>query len=384
MPANRSGLCSTRSLHPGIAFSNPVIESARICDLAPSGGKPMKFRPGMLFLVLLPVSLVGLYLLGFGGIQSATTNAQTRTSSGQAADGPPTKQAQPGRTEPATTTDSEGLRVSQNATKHAAAPAPGSAGVPTTPARPSAASQQSQRPLGFEPIGFEPNMGQAAPNVLYTARASGYSVLLTSNKALLTLTRHASASTGEKTQNQQSTVSISLAGASAKPQARPLSKLSSTSNYFIGDNPKRWHTGVPNYASVALEGVYPGIDMVYHGDNHRLEYDFVVAPGSDPNRIGLSIDGAERVGIDSGDLVIETPSGSIRQLRPLAYQETNGARQEVACGYHLIGTHDIGLELGSYDRSRQLVIDPVIDYTTYLGGSGYDDGFAVAVDSAGN
>jgi hypothetical protein len=227
-------------------------------------------------------------------------------------------------------------------------------------------------------------MGQAAPNVLYTARASGYSVLLTSNKALLTLTRHANPSTGEDAQTQQSTVSISLAGASTKPKTRPLSRMDSTSNYFIGDNPKHWHIGVPNYATVSIDGVYPGIDMVYHGDNHRLEYDFVVAPGSDPNRIGLSIEGAERVRIDSGDLVIETPAGSIRQLLPLAYQETTGARQEVACSYQLIGSHRVHLVLGPYDQSRQLVIDPVIDYTTYLGGSGYEDGFAVAADATGN
>src|SRR5215471_6838684 len=137
MPANRSGLCSTRSLHPGIALSNRGIESARIYDLAPSGGKPMKFRPGMLFLVLLPVSLVGLYLVDFGGIQSAITNAQTRTRSGQAADGPPAKQAQPGRTEAARTTDSSGLRASQNAARHVADQTPGSAGSQTSLGRTS-------------------------------------------------------------------------------------------------------------------------------------------------------------------------------------------------------------------------------------------------------
>jgi hypothetical protein len=227
-------------------------------------------------------------------------------------------------------------------------------------------------------------MGQAASNILYTARASGYSVLLTSNKALLKLSRHLHARKDESGEIRQSTVSISLAGASAKPQARPSSKLKSTSNYFIGDNAARWLTGIPNYASVAFQGVYPGIDMVYHGDDHRLEYDFVAAPGSDPNHIALSIDGADRVRIDSGDLVIETPAGSIRQLRPLAYQETSGARQEVACSYHLAGAHAVTFDLGPYDRSRELVIDPVIDYTTYLGGTGNDNGNAVAVDSAGN
>src|SRR5262249_30764181 len=120
------------------------------------------------------------------------------------------------------------------------------------------------------------------------------------------------------------------------------------------------------------------------GDGRHLEYDFVIAPGGDANRIGVSIGGADCVRIEGGDLVIETATATIRQLKPRAYQETGGVKQGVACSYRLTGTNGVRLELGSYDRSRQLIIDPVIDYTTFLGGTGNDNANTVAVDSAGN
>src|SRR5262249_25691982 len=162
-------------------------------------------------------------------------------------------------------------------------------------------------------------------------------------------------------------------------------ELAAKSNYFIGNDPKKWHTNVSNYAKVKYEAVYPGVDVVYYGNQRRLEYDFVVAPGVDPGSIKLSFGGAKRIEIDAeGNLVLSTQGGQIKQHRPIIYQEAEGERREIAGGYALKGASEVEFEVGAYDAGRPLIIDPVLSYSSYLGGIGQDSALSITVDSTGN
>ena len=176
----------------------------------------------------------------------------------------------------------------------------------------------------------------------------------------------------------------------ANPAAKVtgLDELAGTSNYFIGNDPAKWRTNVPTYAKVRYEGIYSGIDLVYYGNQRRLEYDFIVAPGADPRRIAFDIRGAKRILRNAhGDLVFKMGEDKIRWRKPVAYQEKDGARQFVAAQYAITGTNRVGFEVAGYDARRPLYIDPVTDmliYSTYLGGNSRDTGWGIAVDSAGN
>lgn len=144
-------------------------------------------------------------------------------------------------------------------------------------------------------------------------------------------------------------------------------------------------TNVPTYAKVYYHDLYPNIDLVYYGSQGQLEYDFVVRPGADPNEIMLGFQGSDKLEVDAeGDLLLHTVAGPIRQRKPVIYQEVEGIRREVAGGYVLKGAHQVGFQVAPYDASRPLIIDPVLFYSTYLGGSGDDEGTSIAVDAAGN
>jgi hypothetical protein len=172
----------------------------------------------------------------------------------------------------------------------------------------------------------------------------------------------------------------------ANPAAKVtgVDELLGTSNYFIGNDPTKWRTNVPTYAKVKYEGIYSGIDLVYYGNQRQLEYDFIVAPGADPHRIALDVSGAKRIRRDAqGDLVLKVGEGEIRWHKPVVYQEKNGTRQLIAAHYAITNTIRVGFELAKYDASTSLYIDPLL-YSTYLGGSGTDYGFAIAVDGSGN
>src|SRR5262249_23171654 len=140
------------------------------------------------------------------------------------------------------------------------------------------------------------------------------------------------------------------------------------------------------YARVRCENVYPGVSMVYYGSQHRLEYDFMVAPGADPDAIRLSFEGADGVELDGrGDLRLYSATGEVRQRKPVVYQEMDGQRQPIEGRYVLKGTTpQVTLQVGPYDRSRPLVIDPVLDYSTYLGTGSIDYALGVAVDDSGS
>jgi Bacterial Ig-like domain (group 3)/Beta-propeller repeat/Transmembrane protein 131-like N-terminal len=174
----------------------------------------------------------------------------------------------------------------------------------------------------------------------------------------------------------------------ANPAAKVTGEdeLAGTSNYFIGKDPAKWRTKVRTYAKVKYEGIYPGIDLVYYGNQRQLEYDFIVAPGANPHRIAFDVHGAKRIRRDArGDLVLTMKMGEdeIRWHKPVVYQEKNGTRQEIAAQYAITDGNRVGFELAKYDVSKALYIDPLI-YSTYLGGSNYDSGRAIAVDASGN
>jgi hypothetical protein len=164
-----------------------------------------------------------------------------------------------------------------------------------------------------------------------------------------------------------------------------LEELPGKVNYFIGNNPERWRKDLRTYRKVVSSNVYPGIDMVHRGNQRQLEYDFVVAPGADPGDIRLSFSGMQKMHLDGGgDLVLTTPAGEVRQHKPYLYQEKAGVKQAVAGGYVLKGSNEIAFAVGSYDASLPLVLDPVLAYSTYLGGNVNDEGRGIAVDAAGN
>ena len=144
-------------------------------------------------------------------------------------------------------------------------------------------------------------------------------------------------------------------------------------NYFIGNDPQKWHTDIPSYEAVRYQGVYPGVDLLFYGREQRLEYDFVVAPGADASAIALSIAGARNLEINSrGDLVMNVGGGKVTLQKPSIYQEVHGERREIAGNYSIANDHRIRFSVARYDHSQPLTIDPVLNYSTYIGGEVFD------------
>jgi hypothetical protein len=227
---------------------------------------------------------------------------------------------------------------------------------------------------GKLPLTFESNSGQTDAAVKFLSRGHGYSLFLTPAGAVLRLNG----------KEKSSVVRWQTAGGNRNPRMVGVEPLATKSDYFIGNDPKKWQTDVPNYAKVRAERVYPGIDLVYHGSRRQVEYDFVVAPKANPNRIRLAFQGLESMKIGKhGELILHTANGDLVQPRPLIYQEENGRRQVINGRYALLAKNEIGFTLGHYDRNRQLTIDPVLLYSTFLGGSDLDQGGALAVDGSG-
>jgi hypothetical protein len=183
---------------------------------------------------------------------------------------------------------------------------------------------------------------------------------------------------------KQAVVRMTLQGAKPNPQAVGLERLTGKVNYLRGNDPEKWRTNVPTYAKVKYDAVYPGIDLVYYGHERQLEYDFIVAPGADPDTITVEFEGADRVDLDAaGDLVLATVAGPVRFRKPVVYQESEGSRQSIAGDYVRKGPQRIGFHVAAYDAARPLIIDPVVRYATYLGGSDVDFGMDIAVDGTG-
>ena len=244
-------------------------------------------------------------------------------------------------------------------------------------------SQQILESYGKLPLVFELNQGQTDNHVKFLSRGNGFSLFLTSNEAVLSLKNPVSSITTNTggTQVTAGVLCMKLIGANTEAQMTGLEELPGKSNYYIGNDPQKWYSSVPNYAKVHYEGIYPGIDLIYYGNQRQLEYDFVVAPGADPNNILLGFDGADKIEVDGkGDLVIHFTTEQTRMLKPFIYQEVDGVRQEIDGNYVLKGKQLVGFDVAEYDAVEPLIIDPVLTYASYLGGAGLDVGYGIAVD----
>lgn len=312
---------------------------------------------------------------------------------------------------------------------------------------------------GKLPLSFEPNRGQADSRVKFLSRHGGYSLYLTATEAVLGLSKARASIASEhigargasaallarlpraaslgrtgirnpllrpfpeepsnnfappdlgRTSKPQAVAPASLRmrleGANPSPRLLAVEKLPGKSNYFIGNDPKKWRTNVPNYAKVKYQDVYPGVDLVYYGNQGQLEYDFVIAPGADPRAIRLEIEGSKKVKLDDrGDLVVDLGDGEVRFHKPVVYQPAKSGRSTVAGRqlrsatddgpkgphakgeYVLEANHQVRFQISPYDPTKPLIIDPVLRYSTYLGGSGDETGANgmqnIAVDPAGN
>ncbi len=223
------------------------------------------------------------------------------------------------------------------------------------------------------PLMFEPNRGQTDARVRFLARGSGYGLYLTAQEAVLALQHSALDS---RRPALTSAISMKLVGATSPAEPAGEIQLPGKSNYFIGNDPANWHRDIPQFARVRYRNVYPGIDVVYYGNRGRLEYDFEVEPGSDPTQVALRFrgsDSAHGLKIDShGDLVLAAGGSDLRLQAPRVYQKVGAEERPVAGRFELRGQarDEVGFQIGTYDRSRTLIIDPVLIYSTYLGGSG--------------
>jgi uncharacterized repeat protein (TIGR01451 family) len=234
--------------------------------------------------------------------------------------------------------------------------------------------------LGRLPLRFEANAGQFDPAIRFVARGTGYGVAITRTGATLDL-----ASRGGR-----SAVAMTLVGGGQEAvtgsRVDPREPLSGVVNHYIGADPARWRAGVQQFARVRQANVYDGIDLEFYGNQQRLEYDFLVAPGADPAAIRLRFDGAERIEIDrDGDLLVHVPGGEpLRQQAPVSYQMVGGVRRGVTSRYVRLGADTIGFAIGDYDRTRQLTIDPVLIYSSFFGGTAQERAYDIALDPAGN
>jgi hypothetical protein len=241
---------------------------------------------------------------------------------------------------------------------------------------------------GQLPLRFQANVGQTDPRVQFLSAGNGSMLFLSSTEAVFRLDRPASDipdSLGEIGPPSTAVIRMQLVGATPGVQGVGLEALPTRANYFLGNDPAHWHTNVPSYGRVAFPGVYPGIDLVYYGNQGQLEYDFVVAPGADPRAISLHFQGTQNVALDAaGSLVVQTAAGSIVQHRPVLYQIANGVRSAVAGSFILEGPNQVGVAVGRYDPTQPLVIDPTLAYSSYLGGSGEELALGLAVDDQGD
>jgi hypothetical protein len=299
---------------------------------------------------------------------------------------------------------------------------------------------------GKLPLSFEANLGQTDLTVKFLSRGRGYALFLTGDEAVLSFQRasqkakrksqkakvkagvaptlrsaRTALKSGATNSNDAPTTDLAprttnavlrlrLVGANASAAVVGAEELPGRANYFLGNDPRKWRTNVPTYARVKYQSVYPGIDLVYYGSQSgQLEYDFVVAPGADPRAIALDVGAGLvpareghprgvplRIAAD-GDLVVQTGGGDIRFHKPIVYQPDLASKEDLSGSSHvtrrssrvdgryiLTASNQVRFALGAYDRSKPLVIDPVLSYSTYLGGSSGDGGYAIAVDFSGN
>ena len=255
----------------------------------------------------------------------------------------------------------------------------GTSQVGSTAAKNGAAAQYAALPMRFEP-----NVGQADSRVQFLARGKGYTLFLTPAESVIVLAQRQATARDTAPPKAAEVVRMGFVGAAAKPSIVGLQPLPGRSNYFIGNDPDQWHTDIVSFAKVRYGQIYPGIDLVYYGSEGAIEYDFVLEPGADPASIRLNFQGAKSLKVNpAGELVIAVAEGELRQKAPAIYQEGPKGLTLVAGGYAVRGSQ-VHFEVGDYDHARALVIDPVLVYSTYVGGSGLDQASSLVVGPTGD
>ncbi|HEX3092675.1 MAG TPA: hypothetical protein VHW72_08650, partial [Candidatus Angelobacter sp.] len=243
---------------------------------------------------------------------------------------------------------------------------------------------------GHLPLAFEPNRGQMDSRVKFLSRAGNRTLWLTSDEAVLAIGRPPRrggsdakrAAAVKENQIAPAVLRMKFVGANTSPTIEGEARQPGTINYFAG-RPDEWRTRIPIYARVRYRSLYPGIDLVFYGNNRELEYDLVVTPGADPGQIRFALQGAESMRIDEeGNLVLATQAGDVTQQKPKLYQRSGATLKPVSGEYVITAKNEVGFRLGSYDPKSTVVIDPVLKYSSFLGGSGLDSGRGIAVDSS--
>ena len=262
---------------------------------------------------------------------------------------------------------------------------------------------QWREAYGKLPLSFEENVGQTVQEVRYVSHGAGYELFLTPQEAVVTLRTPVSLDLSPRHRfktmralrealraRKMTAVRMSFEGANPAAQISATDRLLKKTNYFIGSDPKKWRTGVASYARVKYTDIYPGVDLVFYGNQRKLEYDFVVAPGANPQAIRLSLEGARKLRVNArGDVVLSVAGGEMVLQKPVVYQMLKGQRHEIPGRYILAKGHQVSFSVPSYDKSVPLILDPVLNYSTYLGGSSDEGGggsqsFGIAVDANGN
>ena len=284
-----------------------------------------------------------------------------------------------------------------SATGNASGPVP-----PSILSKPEASAEaEFSSAYGKWPLSFEVNRGQTSEQVKFLSRGNGYNLFLTPKEAVLVLRtpeRWQKAKLGKRqtaiakdadsralNTPPPEVLRMQLVDANSAPAVVGEEELTGKSNYLLREDPKKWRIDIPHYARVRYIAVYPGIDLVYYGNQRQLEYDFVVAPGADPKTIRLTFEGADTLSLDKADnLVLQARGGKVIQHAPKVYQMVDGQREHIAARYILREQNQVSFQVASYDVTRPLVIDPVLSYSTYLGGSGEEVGRSITVDTEGN
>lgn len=255
--------------------------------------------------------------------------------------------------------------------------------TPRTPA------QQTKNSYDLIELAFEPNRGQADNAVDFLTRGSGYSMLLSAKEAVMVMTPPNSSS-HNRDENplrypDASVLRLQFPESDAHASFIAEEQLPGKVNYFLGDKRDRWVAGLPTFRRVSYQDIYPGVDLVYYGNQRQLEYDFVVAPGADPNAIKLRFIGSNNSTVDAnGDLSLQVGARLVQQRRPLIYQQLGSERREIAGHYSLGADGDVSFAIGDYDKTKALIIDPTLVYSTYFGAGGIDEARDIVVDATGN
>jgi hypothetical protein len=231
------------------------------------------------------------------------------------------------------------------------------------------ASAQTSSILGNMPLFFE--TGPAQTEFIAHGRDSQFSV--SPNEAQIIL---------RKSGTKSSAIQMRFVGANPSAQIRGDAELPGKINYLVGNNPAQWRSGISIFGKVGVDEIYPGISLLYYGNQQRLEYDFTLAPGANPNAIQIRFDGANKISVNAqGELVLTLSDGEIRQPKPVIYQMAGGESKTILGGYKILDAHTVSFFVGKYDSALPLVIDPILSYSTYFGGTLGQAALAVAVNT---